>query len=240
MYKETIGIVGGFGGFATADFFRRLLETFFTGYERDYPRIVMDNDFTMTSRTRGLLYDEQIEQITEMMAASVKNLISIGADRIVLPCGTAHWYLDGVYRIVPEAKGIIVDIVDATGEKLMNCGVKSCYVVAAEGTLKKKLYNQRFAKYSVEVSSPSEEDWPRVRYFIEATKQNRITSDIKKEFIDFILNHTRGVQPSSDGKVHVILGCTELPLLVDEDAREKIAFEDPLDNALTYLKENLR
>ncbi len=86
MYKETIGLMGGFGGFATLDFFRRLLETFNTGRERDYPRIVMDNDFTMPSRTRALLYDEEIPLITEMMAQSMRNLISIGADKIVLVC----------------------------------------------------------------------------------------------------------------------------------------------------------
>ena len=58
----------------------------------------MDNDFTMPSRTTGLLYDECSDQITEMIAKSVENLLKIGADKIVLPCGTAHWYLDGVYK----------------------------------------------------------------------------------------------------------------------------------------------
>ena len=232
--------MGGFGGFATLDFFRRLLETFATGRERDYPRIVMDNDFTMPSRTRALLYDEDIEQITQMMAQSMRNLIGIGADKIVLVCGTAHWFLDGVYRLVPEARDKVVDIIHATGEKLKAEGVSSCYVIAAEGTMKKKLYDQKLAKYGVSVSSPAENDWPGVRYFIEATKQNKITPAVKREFAEFILERTGSVQQSADGKVHVILGCTELPPLVDEEARKSIVFEDPLDNVLAYLKQNLK
>jgi len=232
--------MGGFGGFATLDFFRRLLETFATGRERDYPRIVMDNDFTMPSRTRALLYDEDIEQITQMMAQSMRNLIGIGADKIVLVCGTAHWFLDGVYRLVPEARDKVVDIIHATGEKLKAEGVSSCYVIAAEGTMKKKLYDQKLAKYGVSVSSPAENDWPGVRYFIEATKQNKITPAVKREFAEFILERTGSVQQSADGKVHVILGCTELPPLVDEEARKSIVFEHPLDNVLAYLKQNLK
>ena len=240
MYNETIGIMGGFGGFATVDFFRRLLVTFATGKERDYPRIVMDNDFTMPSRTRALLYDEDIEQITQMMAQSAENLMSIGADRIVLPCGTAHWFLDGVYKLVPKAKERVVDIINVTGEKFRKERINNCYAIAAEGTLKKKLYNQKLAKYGVNVTSPTEDDWTTVRYFIEATKQNYITPAVRKEFTDFVLAHVGDVPKSADGKVHVILGCTELPLLVDEEARNKITFEDPLDNALTYLKTNLK
>ena len=239
MYKETIGLMGGFGGFATLDFFRRLLETFNTGRERDYPRIVMDNDFTMPSRTRALLYDEEIPTITQMMAKSMKNLISIGADKIVLVCGTAHWFLDSVYKLVPEAENRVVDIINTTGVQLRANGVTACYVIAAEGTMLRRLYNQKLGKYGIEVASPAEEDWPQVRYFIEATKQNRITPAVKQEFREFILKRAEGILPSSDGKMHVILGCTELPPLVDEEAKRTITFEDPLDNVLAYLKANL-
>ena len=232
--------MGGFGGFATLDFFRRLLETFNTGRERDYPRIVMDNDFTMPSRTRALLYDEEIPLITEMMARSMRNLISIGADKIVLVCGTAHWFLDGVYKLVPEAEERVVDIINATGEKLQSDGISSCYAIAAEGTMLRKLYNRKLEKYGIEVTSPGEADWPKVREFIEATKQNKITPAVKREFREFIIRRVGGVLPSADGKVHVILGCTELPPLVDEEAKERITFEDPLDNGLRYLKDNLQ
>ena len=240
MYNETIGLMGGFGGFATLDFFRRLLETFNTGRERDYPRIVMDNDFTMPSRTRALLYDEEIEKITEMMAQSMRNLINIGADKIVLICGTAHWFLDGVYKLVPDAKEKVVDIIDITGEQLKANGVMACYAIAAEGTMLRKLYNRKLEKYGIEVLSPEETDWPKVRYFIEATKQNKITPAVKQEFTDFVLNRIGDMTGGENGKVHVILGCTELPLLVNEDARKRISFEDPLENVLKYLKENLK
>ena len=51
MKYNSIGIIGGFGAFATLDFFGRLLVRFRSDCERNYPRIVMDNNFRMPSRT---------------------------------------------------------------------------------------------------------------------------------------------------------------------------------------------
>lgn len=44
MYKETIGLIGGFGAYATLNFYRRILEEFATDSERNYPHIIMDNN----------------------------------------------------------------------------------------------------------------------------------------------------------------------------------------------------
>ena len=232
MYKQTIGIVGGFGGFATLDFFRRLLETFNTGYERDYPRIVMDNDFTMPSRTRALLYGEQTEKVIEMITKSVQNLIEIGTDKIVLVCGTAHWFLDEVYEKLPEAREKVIDIINVTGEKMRAENIQSCYIIAAEGTLKEKVFEKRLSEFGINAAAPAETDWPLIRIFIEAVKQNEDLTPVKRKLEEFI--HDRVNESEC-----VILGCTELAVLVDEEIKKRIRFEDPLENVLMYLKQTL-
>ena len=237
MYQQTIGLIGGFGGFATLDFFRRLLETFRSDCERDYPRIIMDNNFTMPSRTRALLYDVDIEQITEMIADSMRNLIASGADRIILVCGTAHWFLDGVYQLVPEARDKVVDIIEITGEKLKKDQIRNCYVIATEGTIKKQLYPEKLSRFGITAVSPEEKDWGKIRYFIEAVKQAKVSDTVKAEFREFILDRA-GMHVGNE-KFRVILGCTELPVLLDDTARCMIEFEDPLENVLHYLKETL-
>ena len=47
MYREKVGIIGGFGAYATLNFYKRLLEEFASESERNYPHIIMDNNFTM-------------------------------------------------------------------------------------------------------------------------------------------------------------------------------------------------
>lgn len=52
---KRIGIIGGFGAYATLDFYKRLLDSFEVTSERDYPDMIIDNVYSMPSRTRALL-----------------------------------------------------------------------------------------------------------------------------------------------------------------------------------------
>lgn len=52
---KCIGIIGGFGAYATLDFYGRLLDSFIVESERDYPNMIIDNVYSMPSRTRALL-----------------------------------------------------------------------------------------------------------------------------------------------------------------------------------------
>lgn len=72
----------------------------------------------MPSRTRALLYDEEYHVVVREIAESMKKLISAKADRIILVCGTAHYFLKDVYKIIPEAETKVMNIIDCLGRKL--------------------------------------------------------------------------------------------------------------------------
>ena len=74
----------------------------------------------MPSRTRALLYDECVDEIVKDIADSVRLMLSNEVDKIVLVCGTAHYFLEQVYELLPEAREHIVDIIDCLGERLQN------------------------------------------------------------------------------------------------------------------------
>lgn len=106
---EVIGVVGGFGSYATLNFFNRLLESFPAEKEWDRPRILIDNYCTLPSRVRGILYHENEEEIINGLASSIKNLINAGATRIIITCNTAHYYLNDVYDILPESEKYVIN-----------------------------------------------------------------------------------------------------------------------------------
>jgi len=240
IYKESIGLIGGFGAFATRDFYTRLLKAFYTGKERDYPHILMDNNFTMPSRTRALLYGDDIEQVREMVSDSCRKLMNAGADHIILVCSTAHLFLPDIYKRVPGSEGVIIDIVDKLGQRLQRDDVSKCYVIAAEATLKWKLFDAKLTPYGIVVNSPDEGTWEYIRNrFIESVKQDKVTDEVKSDFISFILGNASEFR-DKDGRIHVILGCTELPLLADSYSGEEIVFHDPLENIIDWLKDNLK
>lgn len=235
MYKQSIGIIGGFGAYATLDFYKRFLEKFSSDCERNYPHIYMDNNYTMPSRTRALLYGDDYEKIVEDICDSVQYMLEKNVDYIVLVCGTAHAFLPKVYDKLPQAQDKILNIIDCLKKKLFNENVKKILVVAAEGTLKKRIYESELGGLSC--ISPLEEDYAQIRSFIEAVKQNRIDEKVVKEWFSFLEKFQCD---------NVLLGCTELPVLVKSIHENYKKYEktfnyfDPLEEVLDVLKYNIK
>ena len=141
---KRVGIIGGFGAYATLDFYGRLLDSFAVESERDYPNMIIDNVFSMPSRTRALLTGEGQTEIVETIANSMKKMLDYDVDCMVMICGTAHYFLPYVYEKLPEAKDKVINILEATGKHLAANNIDKVLILAAEGTLKQKLYSRTF------------------------------------------------------------------------------------------------
>ena len=204
--------------------------------EWDRPRIIIDNNCTMPSRVRAILYNECREELVERMADSIHFLVQrVGAKQIILACNTSHLFLEEVYEIVPEAKGKIVNIIDACVQELHRRGANEVYLLATEATIVSGVYEKKLEEAGIKCISPEEKDFARLRECIEAVKQDKYNDEVKQTFVDFVNRRNA-----------CILGCTELPILY-EKCRELVSAENvynPLYIALkkiykeytTYLK----
>ena len=133
--KMVIGIVGGMGSYATLHFFQKLLEATPAEKEWDRPRIIIDNRCTMPSRVRAIIYEEERPLLVKLLADSVRNLLNAGATHIVLACNTSHVFLEEVYKLVPEAKDHVLNIIVAVAKAMKARHVKSAGFIATEGTI---------------------------------------------------------------------------------------------------------
>ena len=220
---------------------KRLLEEFASESERDYPHIIMDNNFTMPSRTRALLYNEAYKEVVDCISDSIQLMIDNDVSKIILVCGTAHYFLDDVYTKIPQAKERVVDIINIMGAELQAKDEREVLIIAAEGALQKNLYQTRLKHYGIKCVNPNEDDFTAIRYFIECVKRNELNQGLARQFRDFL---------EKFGKKNVVLGCTEFPVLVDyidkcskteETAilRNQYCFYDPLEMTIKWLKEYL-
>lgn len=224
-YTETIGVVGGMGSYATLDFFRRLLDEFPAEKEWDRPRIVIDNRCTMPSRVRAILYNEVPEKITKELTSAVRGLLACGTDYLIFACNTSHAFIPDVIKQVPEAASKIINIIDVLAKQMQEAHVKSAYLLASEGTIETKIYPRYFHQYGISVDYPSTEMYGTLRKFIEIVKQGQVTENSKAEFRDFV---------KAIPMEHIILGCTEFPVLMKADSADKVW--DPLDAAINAVK----
>lgn len=237
MYRETIGLIGGFGAYATLDFYRRFLEVFAADCERDYPHIYMDNNFTMPSRTKALLYGDDYSEVVEGIAESLKKMCNQNVDYIILVCGTAHAFLPDAFKIVPEAETKVVNLIKCLADYLNEHACEKALIIAAEGTLKQRVY-EKSVYSNIHLINPGENHYGQIREFIEAVKQNKITYETYQKWIKFI---------EIFGCRDIILGCTEFPVLIEklrqwdsESLLDKNVYHDPLEIVLKYLKKTIK
>lgn len=238
MYRQSVGIIGGFGAYATLGFYRSILEAFASESERNYPHIYMDNDFAMPSRTKALLEGGGVEydEVVRMIAASMNKMALLGADYIVMVCGTAHAFLPDVYRIVPEAEEKVINIIEVLKESLISESAPRTLIVAAEGTLKQKVYPEYLKP--LKCVNPQERYYGEIRFFIESVKRNSMDEETFQRFISFLHEFDCG---------DVVLGCTEFPVLIDAIRESRFSeeimgyhFWDPLALTIQKLKTVLK
>ncbi len=164
-------------------------------------------------------------EIVESIVGTMKKMLDYNVDCIVMVCGTAHYFLPYVYEKLPEAKDKIINILEATGKHLAANNIDKVLILAAEGTLKQKLYSRTFARYNIACIEPEEQYWEEMRYFIECVKQNKYDNELKDRFLRFLGRYDVD---------NIILGCTEFPVLLRHiDMGEVIYdFYDPLTYAI--------
>lgn len=227
MKNYSIGVLGGMGTYATIRVFQQYASIFPADKEWDRPRIVIDNNCTMPSRVRAFLYGENKDILVAQMAESIKMLLHGNITRIILACNTSHLFLSDVYKLVPEAKNKIVNIIDVCVKALVRDHVEKVYLLASEGTIESRIYQNKLRDFSIECTMPSNDEFGQLRKCIEAVKQNKYDDEIKNIFSGFVNKNSA-----------CILGCTELPILYEKylGIIESTKVYDPIEESLKLIR----
>lgn len=217
--EYVLGVLGGMGTYATIHLFQQYAEVFPAEKEWDRPRIIIDNNCTMPSRVRAVLYNEGREELVKRMTQSMFNLISGGVSQIILACNTSHLFLDDVYKKLPEARKFVINIIDECVREIKNSNLESVYLLATEGTIISGVYSKKLEQAGISCHYPQENEFSRLRFCIEAVKQNEYNDEVKKYFMEFV---NRGEA--------CVLGCTELPVLYElyKPEVKKVVGEKPI------------
>lgn len=149
-----------------------------------------------------------------------------GCTRIILACNNSHLFLNKIYEVIPEIKGII-HIIDNCENTIKMDGVESVYLLGSEGTIESHIYQNALEAVDIKCVVPKAQEYGLLRECIEAVKQNKYDEHIKGIFLNLVCRHDT-----------CILGCTELPILYEKYRNEIKCSHiyDPLFLALLKLK----
>lgn len=221
LQHKVIGILGGMGPFATLEMFREVLSCTKAEKDWEHPRIIIDCNPQIPSRTRAFLYGE--ESPLAGMVETARILETAGADVLIVPCNSAHYWMSELRSRVDSP---ILSIVEETARFIGTQGkCNTVGILGAEVVVAGNLYQSALAEYDVRAISDAELQ-PTTREIIEDVKRNRISDTTTKKCADLI---DRLITKGADG---VVLACTELPVVANE-----LTIERPLFNPNRVLAE---
>ncbi len=218
MDEKIIGILGGMGPEATADLYYRIIRATPAKKDSDHPRTIIYSNTKVPDRTAAIL-GEGPSPLGEMVKAGAA-LEQAGADFLIMPCNTAHYFIDDL-----RAKmGIpVLDMIELTAEafvdRLPDAG--SAGLIATDGTVKSGIYERRFSDRGVDIVLPS------IRLQSEAMKAiyDHIKAGDLQEGREIILRVADELV-IKDVKA-ILCGCTEVSLVL-KDGDLTIPVIDPL------------
>ena len=209
-----LGIIGGLGPKASAYFYDMI--TYKTDVESDqeHLNIAILSHPTIPDRTTYIL-DHSKENPYPYLLNDVKILEKLGADMIAIPCNTSCYFHN---QLQSNTKCIVNNMVDDTIKYCSDSGLKKVAILATDGTINSKLYQQSCDKYQIEYEIPNEDIQKQVMSVIYDDVKKGVQVDKFKW--DSIIN--------SLGTENIILGCTELSYL-KKDLKLDNKFIDPLE-----------
>lgn len=203
--ERIIGVVG-VAPAATADFYRKLVVMTPAKKDWEHVRVIIDSNPKIPSRGRYFELGET--DPSPYIRQSMLDLYRAGATVMAVPCNTAH-ILYARYTV--NLPGVDVpNMVQCTADALLKAATslpRSTVVFASRLTMEHELYRHVLARHGVttlDVSATQGE----VSALIEAVKQGQNLDVCRKRML-----HVLSRYPNADS---VILGCTEISLLLDQ------------------------
>jgi len=216
---KIIGLVGGTGWISTVEYYRIINQETNRrlGGLRFAECILYSLDFgdVVELKDKG---DDQ--GLFRLLRDAARKLESIGAECILLCANTMHQYGDAVQG---ELSVPIVHIADAAGAVISGRGLKTVGLLGTKPTMELDFYKKRLKERGIETIVPEADD----RLFIHDTIMGELLRGIfkpasKERFLRIMRElHKRGAEG-------IVLGCTEIPLLVKQEDMD-IPFIDTLD-----------
>lgn len=200
--RKLLGIIGGLGPASSAYFYELITEHTAAEHDQDHIDIILSSRATTPDRTDFIL-GRSTDSPLPAMVADAKSLEQYGASAIVIPCNTAHYFIDEVRRSVSVP---VPSIITETVMHLKRCGFKKAAVLATEGTIATGSYQRDLEEHGIGYAVPDDE--------AKAGLMHLIYGCVKKGVIPQADDLYAIARPMfEDGCDCAILGCTELSLI---------------------------
>ena len=210
MGEKVIGILGGMGPEATLDCFEKIIRNTPAGKDQDHLRVIIDSNPKVPDRTAAIL--GKGPSPLPLLLQGCRTLQQAGADFIIMPCVSAHFYQEEMRQQITLP---LVSIFDVVAETLSHDHpeIKVVGLLGTTGTVRSGLFQKRLKEDGIEALVCEDKIQERVMaaiYDIKSSQANRpreaITNDLIAAAQSLIFRGAAGI----------VAGCTEIPLALSQ------------------------
>ena len=214
---RTIGVLGGMSSESTVAYYRQIDQGIndALGGHAAGELLIRSVNFGEIER---FIQTEQWETAGEYLAAAAQDLEAGGAEFIVMATNTMHKVAPAIIRAISIP---FVHIVDVTADAIQNAGIETVGLIGTQTTMEASFYRNRLDKYGIDVVVPDPADREAVDTIIfDELTDGIIRDESRDRYLDVVDDL---VAAGADG---VVLGCTEIELLIEQADRPDVPLFD--------------
>lgn len=205
---KKIGIIGGLGPEATIDYYRIIIESYRAKHDGNFPEILIYS-LNMKELAQMLKNGEPDKQV-QWLVYAVKMLHQAGADFALISSNTPHMVFNEVRDLAPIP---MLSIVEETCRVVEELGLEKVGLLGTKITMSAYFFQKVFARRKITIVVPLEQEQKYIhKKLMTEIIFNKIVEETRLELLKIIKRMI-----DTDSIQGVILGCTELPLILTKE-----------------------
>ena len=208
---KTIGILGGLGPESTISYYAYITRLYYERYkDYAYPNIIISS----------LSFQEFIEAEYELPARvqdAIENMQRAGADFVVAACNSVHVVYDEIAKELPIPW---FSIMDAVAGEIKKANITRIGLLGTIFTMSKGFFQKALARHGIETITPDHNDQKKINDIIFGELIRNVVKENSRQFVLDCINELVG-----RGAEGIVLGCTELPFLIQQEHTEVKVFD---------------
>jgi len=203
---KRVGLVGGIGPASTLDYYSGIINEFrkITKGE-NYPEVIILS--INMSEMLSYIEKDHWDSVILLLVKASERLSAAGADFAAMASNTPHLVFGEVSSRSPVP---MISIVEETCRTVKSSLYSRPLCIGTLFTMRNRLYSEPLEKYGITSLLPSDEDQKKIHSFIFPNLENGIVVPEEKEKMIALLKNIINEKDADS----VILGCTELPLMI--------------------------
>ncbi|HEX2970390.1 MAG TPA: amino acid racemase [Bacteroidales bacterium] len=205
---KTIGIIGGLGPEATVDYYNGIIDSFKNDKgDLVYPEIVIYS--VNMSEFIGLMKEKKYDAAAGKIIEKISSLAAAGAEFAAITANTPHMLFD---EIKEKSALPLISIVEVTRDECIKRGLKKTGLFGTGFTMNSTFYADAFARKGIEVILPEQDDKEIINRKLFSEIELGIFKDDTRQLLISLIEKMVAKHKIDS----LILGCTELPLILPD------------------------